>query len=52
MDKNKLEQWLNVLNYWNELIKDDGERYPSQATWVKRYNDMINEIYNLTKKGA
>jgi hypothetical protein len=52
MDKQKLENWLYILNYWLDEIQELAERFPDMEFHAKKYEQMIDEIYNLIKKGA
>lgn len=52
MDKQKLENWLYILNYWLDEIQELAERFPDMDFHAKKYEQMIDEIYNLIKKGA
>lgn len=52
MDKQKLENWLNILIYWLDEIQELAERFPDMDFHAKKYEQMIDEIYNLIKKGA
>lgn len=46
----KLEDWLDTLNYWYEHIEDYGERYPDMLPMVKKFSDLIDEMFELTKE--
>lgn len=41
----KLDRWLDVLNYWFEHVEDYGDRYPDMLPMVKKFDQVINEIY-------
>lgn len=45
----QLDKWLNILNYWLDDIKELGERYDSMWNMYKKYDKMIEELYNLKK---
>jgi hypothetical protein len=47
IDKDTLDKWLDVLNYWFEHIEDYAERYPDMAPMVKKFDKMIDEMYNI-----
>ena len=46
----KLDQWLDVLNYWFEHIEEFGERYPDMEPSVREFDKTIDEMYNLMKE--
>ena len=50
VNKETLEKWLDILNYWFEHIEDYAERYPDMAPMVKKFDKIIDEMYNLTKE--
>ena len=41
----KLDRWLDVLNYWFEHVEDYGDRYPDMLPMVKKFDQVINEMY-------
>lgn len=41
----KLDRWLDVLNYWFEHVEDYGDRYPDMLSMVKKFDQVINEMY-------
>lgn len=47
IDKDTLDKWLDILNYWFEHIEDYAERYPDMAPMVKKFDKMIDEMYNI-----
>ena len=52
---NKLDGWLDIVNYWEDEIRDVAERYDSEYRMYERYNRMIDDMYNTMqqlKKGA
>ena len=46
-----VDDWLDTLNYWFEHIEDYGDRYPDMKPMVKRFDNVINDIYRM-KKGV
>lgn len=50
VDKDTLDKWLDILNYWFEHIEDYAERYPDMAPMVKKFDKMIDEMYNIWKQ--
>ena len=49
VNKKTLEKWLDILNYWLDDIQELGERYDSMWNMYAKYDEMIDEMYNLTK---
>lgn len=47
---NKLDKWLDVVNYWEDEIRDVAERYDSEYRMYERYNRMIDDIYNTMQQ--
>lgn len=47
--KSKVEQWLDVLNYFDSDVQDAAER-ENNMSWYKKYEKTINEIYDLFKE--
>lgn len=47
---NKMENWLDTVNYWEDEIRDVAERYDSEYRMYERYNRMIDDIYNTIQK--
>ena len=45
----KADNWLDILNYWEDEIRDVAERFDDKYWMYKNYNKMINDIYRLTK---
>lgn len=45
----KLENWLDILNFWFEHIEDYGDRYPDMKPMVKNFERVIDELYTLIK---
>lgn len=48
--KEKIEKWLNIINYWDEEIQECAERYDSMYKMYEKYEAMIEEMYNLIKE--
>jgi hypothetical protein len=48
--KDKLNRWLDVLNYWFEHIEEYGDRYPDMKEMVDEFDQTIEEMYNLLKE--
>ena len=48
--KDKLDRWLDTLNYWFEHIEDYGDRYPDMKPMVEEFDQTIEEMYNLYKE--
>lgn len=49
LNRNMVDRWLDVLNYWFEHIEDMGDRYPDMQPMVNKFDKVIDEIYRLTK---
>ena len=49
VNKETLEKWLDILNYWLDDIQELGERFDSMHKMYAKYDKMIDEMYNLTK---
>lgn len=52
---NDLDKWLDIINYWEDEIREVAERYDDMYSMYERYNKMIDQMYNLLqelKKGA
>lgn len=47
---NKMENWLDTINYWEDEVRDVAERYDSEYRMYERYNSMIDDIYNTIQK--
>lgn len=47
---NKMENWLDTVNYWEDEVRDVAERYDSEYRMYERYNRMIDDIYNTIQK--
>lgn len=47
--REKLENWLDILNFWFEHIEDYGDRYPDMKPMVKNFERVIDELYTLIK---
>jgi len=47
--KDKLDRWLDVLNDCLECVEECAERYPSMQSTLKKYEQTIDEMYNLLK---
>lgn len=50
VERQRLENWLFVLNYWLEHVEDFGERYPEMEPFVRKFDAIIDEIYNYSNK--
>ena len=50
VNKETLEKWLDILNYWLDDIQELGERFDSMHKMYVKYDKMIDEMYNLTKE--
>lgn len=48
--KSKVEQWLDILNYWEDEIQEVAERYDCMHHMYEKYDKMIDEMYNLFKE--
>lgn len=48
--KKKLEKWLDILNYWEDVVQEYAERYDSSYYMYERYSKMIEDMYNEKKK--
>lgn len=46
----KLENWIDILNYWEDEVKEVAERYDDMWNMYKKYDKMIEEMYNLIKE--
>lgn len=42
MDKQKLENWLYILNYWLDEIQELVERFPDMEFHAKKYEQILN----------
>lgn len=52
---NDLDKWLDIINYWEDEIREVAERYDDMYSMYERYNKMIDQMYNLLqqlKKGV
>jgi hypothetical protein len=49
LTKEKLEAWLDVLNYFDSDVQEAAER-ENKMSWYKKYEKVQDEIYNLIKK--
>lgn len=49
LNRKMVENWLDILNYWEDEIRDVAERFDSKYRMYKKYNNMIDEIYRLSK---
>lgn len=47
---NKLDGWLDTINYWEDEVRDVAERYDTEYRMYERYNRMIDDIYNTIQK--
>ena len=47
--KSKVEQWIDVLNYFDDDVQDAAER-ENNFRMYEKYEKVINEIYNLYKE--
>lgn len=45
-----LEQWIDILNYWLDDVKELGERYDNMWHMYEKYDKMIEDMYKLLKK--
>lgn len=45
-----LDKWLDVLNYWDDEVRDAAERTNKMGMYAE-YDSMIDEIYRM-KKGV
>ena len=53
MDKitaDKISEWLDIINYWYDEVKEIGERYDVMWPMYEKYDKMIDEMYNLQKQ--
>lgn len=48
LTKEKLEAWLDVLNYFDSDVQEAAER-ENKMSWYKKYEKVQDEIYNLIK---
>lgn len=44
-----LDNWLDIINYWEDEIRDVAERYDSKYFMYEKYNKMIDQMYNVWK---
>lgn len=47
--RNRLDEWLDIVNYWEDEVRDVAERFDDQYPMYVKYNTMIDEMYNLMK---
>lgn len=51
----KIEKWLYISNYWEDVIQEYAERFDSEYKMYEKYNKMIEEMYieeqKLKKQG-
>jgi hypothetical protein len=45
-----LDKTVDILNDCYEHIEDYAERYPDYAPQIKKFDRVIDELYNLIKK--
>ena len=48
VNKETLEKWLDVLNYFDSDVQDCAERNNDMRMY-KKYEQIQDEMYNLTK---
>lgn len=47
----KLDKWLDILNYWGDEIAEIGENFPNTSgVMANKYDKMVDEMYNLYKQ--
>ena len=49
LNRDMVDRWLDVLNYWADHIQDLGERYDDMHHMYIKYERVITELYRLTK---
>lgn len=49
INKKQLEKWLNIMNFWADYIEELSYTYPRTAKKYEKFNEIIAEIYDLTK---
>lgn len=49
LNRDMIDRWLDVLNYWADHIQDLGERYDDMHHMYVKYERVITELYRLTK---
>ena len=47
--RNRLDEWLDIVNYWEDEVRDVAERFDDQYPMYVKYSKMIEEMYNLMK---
>ena len=47
MEKDKVEKWLEILNFWTNAIEEYTERYPDSKKKAEEYSDLIDELYEI-----
>ena len=50
MKNKQMEEWLDVLNYWFEHIEDYGVRYPEMEPMVRKFEAIIDSLYEQINK--
>lgn len=46
----KMDKWLDVINYWEDEVRDVAERFDSEYRMYEKYNRVIDDIYNTMQK--
>jgi len=46
----KMDKWLDIVNYWEDEIRDVAERFDSEYHMYEKYNRMIDDIYNTMQE--
>lgn len=49
LNRDMVDRWLDVLNYWADHIQDMGERYDDMHHMYVKYERVITELYRLNK---
>lgn len=46
----KMDKWLDVINYWEDEVRDVAERFDSEYHMYEKYNRVIDDIYNTMQE--
>ncbi len=50
ISKEQYDKWFDIINYWEDVIKEYAERYDGEHRMYEKYDKMIEDMYNATKK--